>query len=113
MFTELEGINSRPEPFQYYTAEELWTDEHTSGKMLEYHLNDFVDASSRNKKFIDRSVKWITSYFGVDKKTNVLDFGCGPGLYTTRIAEQELRLPGLTFLKGLLSMQEKWRKKEI
>ncbi len=26
MFTELERINSRPEPFQYYTAEELWTD---------------------------------------------------------------------------------------
>ncbi len=26
MFTELDGINSRPEPFQYYTAEELWTD---------------------------------------------------------------------------------------
>ena len=62
MFTELEGINSRPEPFQYYTAEELWTDEHTSKQMLEYHLNDFVDASSRNKKFINRSVEWITSY---------------------------------------------------
>jgi len=26
MFTELEEINSRPEPFQYYTAEELWAD---------------------------------------------------------------------------------------
>jgi len=26
MFAELEKINSRPEPFQYYTAEELWTD---------------------------------------------------------------------------------------
>jgi hypothetical protein len=43
MFTELEGINSRPEPFQYYTAEELWTDEHTSKQMVEYHLNEFVD----------------------------------------------------------------------
>jgi hypothetical protein len=26
MFTELEGINSRPEPFQYRSIEELWTD---------------------------------------------------------------------------------------
>ena len=26
MFTELEEINSRPEPFQYYTAEELLVD---------------------------------------------------------------------------------------
>ncbi len=26
MFTKLEGINSRPETFQYYTTEELWAD---------------------------------------------------------------------------------------
>jgi hypothetical protein len=43
MFTELERINYRPEPFHYYTAEELWADEHTSSKMLEYQLNEFVD----------------------------------------------------------------------
>ena len=97
MFTELEGINSRPEPFQYYTAEELWTDEHTSKQMLEYHLNEFVDASSRNKKFIDRSVNWITSNFGVDSKTNVIDFGCGPALYTTRIAEKGAKVTGVDF----------------
>ena len=99
MFAKLEEINSRPEPFQYYTAEELWTDEHTSKQMLEYHLNEFVDASSRNKMFIDRSVKWITSNFGVDNKTNVIDFGCGPGLYTTRIAEQGAKVTGIDFSK--------------
>jgi hypothetical protein len=30
MFKELEEINLRPAPFQFYTAKELWTDEHTS-----------------------------------------------------------------------------------
>ncbi len=40
MFEELERINDRPEPFQYYTAEELWTNEHTSKMMLEFHLNE-------------------------------------------------------------------------
>ena len=30
MFGKLETINSRPAPFRFYTAEELWTDEHTS-----------------------------------------------------------------------------------
>jgi hypothetical protein len=105
MFTELEGINSRPEPFQYYTTEELWTDEHTSKQMLEYHLNEFVDASSRNKKFIDRSVKWIISHFGVDNKTKD---------YTQLVLlNKELRLPELIFQKDLLSMQEKRRAKKI
>ena len=56
MFNELKDINSRPAPFQFYTAKELWTDEHTSNQMLAYHLNELVDASSRNKKFIERSV---------------------------------------------------------
>jgi hypothetical protein len=30
MFEELEKINIRPEPFEFYTASDLWTDEHTS-----------------------------------------------------------------------------------
>jgi len=40
MFDQLEEINSRPKPFEFYTAEKLWTDEYTSKKMLDYHLND-------------------------------------------------------------------------
>ncbi len=28
MFKELEEINSRPAPFQFDTADELWADEH-------------------------------------------------------------------------------------
>jgi SAM-dependent methyltransferase len=97
MFKELEEINSRPAPFQFYTAKELWTNEHTSKKMLEYHLNESLDLSSRNKDFIDRSVKWIVSYFGIDGNTIAADFGCGPGLYTTRLAEKNAHVTGIDF----------------
>jgi len=97
MFKELEEINSRPAPFQFYTAKELWTNEHTSKKMLEYHLNESLDLSSRNKNFIDRSLKWIVSYFGIDANTIVADFGCGPGLYTTRLAEKSANVTGIDF----------------
>ena len=90
MFKELKEINSRPIPFQFYTADELWTNEHTSKKMLEYHLNDHVDLSSRNKEFIEQSVKWIISKFEIDKTTEIADFGCGPGLYTTRLLNKFL-----------------------
>jgi len=99
MFIELEKINERPEPFQYYTASELWTDEHTSKKMLEFHLNGSIDLSSRNIKFIDRSLKWIVSQFGVGKNSSIADFGCGPGLYTTRLAEQGADVTGIDFSK--------------
>lgn len=97
MFRELKNINSRPTPFQFYTAYDLWTDEHTSKKMLEYHLNKSVDMSSRNIDFIDRSVKWIVSRFGIDENTRIADFGCGPGLYSEKLAEQGATVTGIDF----------------
>ena len=97
MFNRLKEINSRPEPFQFYTANALWTDEHTSHMMLEYHLDESVDLSSRNKEFIERSVKWIVSHFGIDRLTAIADFGCGPGLYTTPFAEREADVTGIDF----------------
>ena len=97
MYEELRAINARPRPFACYTARDLWADEHTSKKMLEYHLNDSVELSSRNTAFIDRSVTWIVSRFGVGTHTVIADMGCGPGLYTTRLAEHGADVTGIDF----------------
>ena len=102
MFKALKEINSRPTPFQFYTADELWTNEHTSKQMLEYHLNESIDLSSRNKNFIEHSVEWIVSHFGVDRNTEIADFGCGPGLYTTRLAERGAIVTGIDFSENSL-----------
>ncbi len=102
MFNELTEINSRPEPFQFYTADELWANEHTSKQMLEYHLNEAIDVSSRNKSFIECSTEWIVSQFGVSERTTIADFGCGPGLYTTRLAERGATVTGIDFSKNSL-----------
>jgi 2-polyprenyl-3-methyl-5-hydroxy-6-metoxy-1,4-benzoquinol methylase len=102
MFKEIEEINSRPAPFQFYTADELWADEHTSKQMLEYHLNESIDVSSRNKNFIERSVEWIVSQFGVDEITEIADFGCGPGLYAKRLAERGATVTGIDFSENSL-----------
>jgi len=102
MFKELKEINSRPAPFQFYTAEELWTNEHTAQQMLQYHLNEDVDLSSRNKKFIERSVEWIVSRFSVNDKTEIADFGCGPGLYAKSLAKRGARVTGIDFSENSL-----------
>jgi cyclopropane fatty-acyl-phospholipid synthase-like methyltransferase len=102
MFKEIKEINSRPAPFQFYTADELWADEHTSKQMLEYHLNESIDVSSRNIKFIERSVKWIISHFKVNGNAEIADFGCGPGLYATRLAERGANVTGIDFSKNSL-----------
>lgn len=99
MFEELEEMNKRPEPFQFYTASDLWTDEHTSKQMLSFHLNEAIDVSSRNAEFINRSVAWIASEFNIGRDTNIADFGCGPGLYATRLAKRGANVTGIDFSK--------------
>ncbi len=97
MFEELENINSRPKPFEFYTASDLWTDEHTSEQMLSFHLNEGIDLSSRNAEFINRSVEWIASHFNVGAGTKIADFGCGPGLYATKLAQRQADVTGIDF----------------
>ncbi len=99
MFEEIENINNRPEPFEFYTANDLWTDEHTSKQMLTFHLNEDIDMSSRNRGFINRSVEWIASRFNIEAGTKIADFGCGPGLYTTRLADKQAVVTGIDFSK--------------
>lgn len=99
MFEELKKINTRPKPFEFYTARDLWTDEYLSEQMLSYHLNEDVDLSSRNARFINRSVEWIVSHFKVEPGLKIADFGCGPGLYTTKLAQRNADVTGIDFSK--------------
>ena len=96
MFNTLKKINQRPKPFEFYTASELWTNEHTAQQMLHYHLNDDIEASSRNSAFIEKSCDWIAEHFHIEGK-KVIDFGCGPGLYAQRLAQKGAFVTGIDF----------------
>lgn len=97
LFAVLESVNERPRPFSVYTANELWTDKHTSEQMLAYHLNGDVDVSSRRTSFIDKSVRWIKEHFELSEESRIVDFGCGPGLYTSRFARLGAEVYGIDF----------------
>ncbi len=97
LFSVLESVNSKPEPFSVYTATDLWTDEHTSKQMLAYHLNGEVDVSSRRTSFMDDSVRWMTERFQLSGSSKIIDFGCGPGLYTSRFARLDAEVHGIDF----------------
>ncbi|UCD00283.1 MAG: class I SAM-dependent methyltransferase [Phycisphaerales bacterium] len=107
MFEALNEINTRPEPFEFYTASDLWTDEHTSKQMLAFHLNENIDVASRNTEFIDRSVEWICSRFNVGAGTKIADFGCGPGLYATRLARRRADVTGIDFSSRSIQYAQK------
>jgi len=65
--------------------------------MLAYHLNENIEAASRNPAFIERSVEWIVSHFGLTSESRVADFGCGPGLYAQRLAHAGPKITGIDF----------------
>lgn len=97
MYQTLKRINTLPSPFSAYTAETLWNDPHTSKKMLAYHLDPDIEAASRSKHFIERSVEWIIKHFKLDQNSYICDFGCGPGLYTSQFARVSSHVTGLDF----------------
>ncbi|MCG8510777.1 MAG: class I SAM-dependent methyltransferase [Rhodospirillales bacterium] len=97
MFEKLEAMAARPAPFSIGTAADLWADPHISKQMLDYHLSEDLDLASRNAEFVAKSADWIIDRFGLGKGKRVCDFGCGPGLYTTRFAEAGADVTGVDF----------------
>ena len=97
MFGRLEEIHKRPDVFGVYTADALWAQEHRSQQMLRFHLNGAIDVSSRNVQFLEQSSKWIVQRFGLGADKSVCDFGCGPGLYTSRFAQSGAQVTGIDF----------------
>lgn len=97
IYQELQDIHTRPDVWDAYTADILWTDPHISAQMLKFHLDPVAEPASRNHAFIARSVDWIVERFELGPGKRVADFGCGPGLYTTRLAATGTHVTGIDF----------------
>jgi len=76
----------------------LWTDPHLSEQMLAAHLDPSTNAASRKPDTVDRSVSWIHEYLcAANPQLAILDLGCGPGLYTERLARLGHPVTGIDF----------------
>lgn len=88
-------MDERPTPFSAFTTPEFWDDPHISEQMLRNHLDPDSQMASRPAAFIDMSVDWIVSALDLDPRSRVLDLGCGPGLYSHRLARMKFIVDGL------------------
>ena len=61
-----------------------WNDPDFSKRMLKEHFSQDHDAASRRLEIIDKHVDWVHNALLLGKSVNLLDLGCGPGLYTSR-----------------------------
>jgi len=74
-----------------------WDDPEFSKRMLKEHLSQAHDAASRRSEIIDVHVGWIHNHVLKGEPTRVLDIGCGPGLYTQRLARLGHQCTGIDF----------------
>ncbi len=63
-----------------------WSDPAFSERMLQEHLSQAHDLASRRAARLDQQVAWIHREVLCERPARVLDLGCGPGLYTSRLA---------------------------
>jgi len=97
IYETLERINRRPDVYSRYTADALWTSPDISEMMLRYHLDGDVDLASRRTDFIEASFAWMRDRFGLGPGVRVIDLGCGPGLYVSRLARTGAQVTGVDF----------------
>lgn len=73
----------------------MWTDEHISKQLLQVHLNPDIDLGSRKRSTIVKTANWILETHPSKDKLNILDLGCGPGLYSEIFAQNGHSVTGM------------------
>ena len=74
-----------------------WNDPDFSQRMLQEHLTQRHDLASRRTSIIDQHVDWIHRDLLQGIYGRLLDLGCGPGLYTSRLAALGHECVGIDF----------------
>ena len=98
MLKLLDIVHRQRDPKPWAEGEKIpWNDPDFSRRMLNEHLSQEHDAASRRFEIIDKHVKWIHDQVLKGNPTRVLDLGCGPGLYTNRLAKLGHRCVGIDF----------------
>lgn len=67
--------------------------------MLEAHLDPEWDAASRKHDTIKESCDWITSRLQLSGNEEIIDLGCGPGLYCTLLSQKGFNVTGMDYSK--------------
>jgi SAM-dependent methyltransferase len=74
-----------------------WDDPAFSQRILREHLAQDHDAASRRKVKIKEQVAWIHQHILGAEPTNILDLGCGPGLYAAPFTKLGHTYTGIDF----------------
>jgi ubiquinone/menaquinone biosynthesis C-methylase UbiE len=83
-----------------------WNDPAFSRRMLREHLSQRHDAASRRTSKIKKHVDWIHRFILEGRPSRILDLGCGPGLYASRLAAHGHECHGIDFSPASIEYAE-------
>lgn len=87
-----------PNPAPWSEGDKIpWNDPAFSERMLREHLSQDHDLASRRSAVVDAHVQWIHERVLDEEPATILDLGCGPGLYSSRLARLGHRCKGVDF----------------
>jgi SAM-dependent methyltransferase len=94
----LDIVHRQPTPEPWVEGEKIpWDEAGFSWRMLREHLTQEHDSASRRFEIIDLHVGWIHRQLLASEPAHILDLGCGPGLYASRLAKLGHTCLGIDF----------------
>lgn len=94
----LDLVARQPVPEPWAEGDKIpWNNAAFSERMLHEHLSQAHDLASRRSDRIDLHVDWIHGVLLGGRPSTILDLGCGPGLYATRLARKGHTVTGIDF----------------
>ena len=91
-------VKRTPDPEPWSEGEKIpWNDPDFSERMLREHLSQSHDLASRRLEVIEAHVAWIHERVLGRRPARILDLGCGPGLYASRLAQRGHQCIGIDF----------------
>lgn len=92
---QIKRLSAKPKLYEKGSAV-MWTDPHISRQLLDLHLNPDHDIASRSRVKINKVTDWILTRAG-RQKMQILDLGCGLGLYAENMAKRGHKVTGVDF----------------
>ncbi|MBT7069518.1 MAG: class I SAM-dependent methyltransferase [Anaerolineae bacterium] len=106
-------IHRNPNPAPWAEGEKIaWDDPDFSERILAEHLSQEHDEASRRTELIDAHVEWLHQKLLNGESSRILDLGCGPGLYTNRLAKLGHTCTGIDFSPAAIRYAHEMAQKE-
>jgi ubiquinone/menaquinone biosynthesis C-methylase UbiE len=94
----LDIVRRNPAPAPWSEADNIpWNEPGFSARMLKEHLSQEHDAASRRFEKIEQHVAWIHQKAFISQPGKLLDLGCGPGLYASRLTRLGHQVTGIDY----------------